>query len=845
MDLTQIQNRFNESKDMVIKDEFPEKGLSIIIPVSGGIEFIDTCLESLMNQKIVDAKYEVIVVFNGIFSETINHLYENINIYSDLNLLILINDDSGAGSARNLGIKNASYSHTTFIDVDDFVSDTYIQSNYNYLKDNCLTISQINDYIDGEIIEENVINEELLINFDNLKLNYFDIKRILTITTCKAIPTKYLNYNSFNPKLRSGEDTVLFTELLITHQPNVCIIPKKENSIYYRNIRPDSVSRQPDSFDFLVTQRLDILKILDPLLDIVHDNTLKRVVIQKYDAQIMFMNRFLKNNIHEHQNLLKLIEKCKLNHFKYGLLNRNIAKTLVISYCFAPYSDTSASVVTKRIINESKIVDVISNNMKGKRGIDNTVLNLVNPYLGKNTVVNKPVSFADFKILEDFIDIAFREYLLNSDRYEKIYTRAMFPISHIPGMFIKKINPNIFWKAEFSDPLLIDIESRERKHTIHNKNFINILKNGILSEFTEYVDDNLFNLVEIIPFALADELVFTNENQMKYMIQRFPDDLQKFIENKSTISKHPTLNSKYYNIKNNQLKLDKTKINIAYFGNFYSNRSVDEIIKVSKSLRQQSMMEYEFYIFTNTQYINEKQLNNLKKINLHLLNTVDYLDFLNLSTRFDALIVFDTRTNMNKPYNPYLPSKISDYIGSKNTIISINEKDSPLDKIKNENIFKIYYDDCEVYEVEELTKHLLRKKEIIIIRGEEFSTIITPEYELEYSNDLKYSGGLGQWSHKIKESPISFEKEYRMTLKNLTDKDLRINIQTNYDKKEIINLHLEIENEFQVKDIENYNRGEEVIIPSNQNLDMEWHFSKEFKNSSFLRASTVKISILK
>ena len=51
----------------------------------------------------------------------------------------------------------------------------------------------------------------------------------------------------------------------------------------------------------------------------------------------------------------------------------------------------------------------------------------------------------------------------------------------------------------------------------------------------------------------------------------------------------------------------------------------------------------------------------------------EYLDFLNLTTKFDVLIATDLSTYDNFKINPYLPSKIADYTGSGRDIWMIYE----------------------------------------------------------------------------------------------------------------------------------------------------------------------------
>src|SRR5699024_299815 len=101
---------------------------------------------------------------------------------------------------------------------------------------------------------------------------------------------------------------------------------------------------------------------------------------------------------------------------------------------------------------------------------------------------------------------------------------------------------------------------------------------------------------------------------------------------------------------------------------------------------------YKFHIYTNVKLLNENQKELLSSNNIITNEYVPYFEFLNLSNQFDVLLAFDSITNDIKSSNPYLPSKISDYIGSQTIILALVENDSILDKMKHKNLFKIDID---------------------------------------------------------------------------------------------------------------------------------------------------------
>src|SRR5699024_11877319 len=117
------------------------------------------------------------------------------------------------------------------------------------------------------------------------------------------------------------------------------------------------------------------------------------------------------------------------------------------------------------------------------------------------------------------------------------------------------------------------------------------------------------------------------------------------------------------NQKNNGA-LDKNKIDIGYFGNFYETGNAEEIMNVARIIKAESL-DVKLHVFTNStrqvkSQIFSNGLEDIVEVNPYLR----YFAFLSASKEFDYLMLSDARTGEYKRRNPYLPSKFSDYIGS-------------------------------------------------------------------------------------------------------------------------------------------------------------------------------------
>ena len=114
--------------------------------------------------------------------------------------------------------------------------------------------------------------------------------------------------------------------------------------------------------------------------------------------------------------------------------------------------------------------------------------------------------------------------------------------------------------------------------------------------------------------------------------------------------------------------------NIGYFGNFYSNRGIGDVLEAIEIFNRDARKKVVLHIFTGS----ELPAKALGHEAVRVGGLLPYFEFLNLSSRMDGLIVSDTVTEGTKAINPYLPSKISDYLGSGARLWALLEKGSPM-----------------------------------------------------------------------------------------------------------------------------------------------------------------------
>lgn len=108
--------------------------ISIIIPIYNSYKLIGRCLKSLENQ--TNKNFEVIFIDDCSTDNSYENLKEKLREFSFDYQIHRNHKNSGPGISRNNGIENSRAKYLTFIDSDDYVSETFIEKIENIIKEN-------------------------------------------------------------------------------------------------------------------------------------------------------------------------------------------------------------------------------------------------------------------------------------------------------------------------------------------------------------------------------------------------------------------------------------------------------------------------------------------------------------------------------------------------------------------------------------------------------------------------------------------------------------------------------------------------------------------------------------
>ncbi len=665
--------------------------LTLLIPCHQGAPYIERALRSVVAQDLDPNRFEVLVVFNGepdgspeicdrVFAEApqVRHRYLNLEMAS-------------LSNARNEGITQAQGRWVTWVDVDDWLSPNFLSELLACAREGIVALAQVVD-VDQDTGEHRTspITAQILRHEAGVH-DGFELSSSLGFAACKLIDVELARQLPFDVELKSGEDVAFFAPFFARFDLVFDSTPAHRGATYFRLVRDDSLSRQNPSFSFSVLQRLAVMRHLERALDQDPPEPLRRTMESFIRYQTIFTQRFLNRFPDEYARVVRAYQESGLRRLAWQSLVATPTTNLLLSYNFPPFADASAVTAAKRAYLSGKQWNVVSNTMSRIRRTDDQLLHLSGPAVATHTVLDDRPVFARWSGVEAYCDhglAAIAEIEVVHGPQTQVYSRAMWPASHLlAARFVTSRTPRPRWVAEFSDPLRRDTAGAERI-TPDRPGAVAAALRERLDEagFSHPTVDSVFAWAEQVAFAFADEVLFTNPHQVTYMLSYLEDArLRDRVRRHAVISPHPTLPPHFYTLYPPARTPVDGKVNIGYFGTFYPNRGMGDVLTALASLDASVRDRLAVRLHTPanpelSRAIGEHGLSQV--VTRH--DELPYLSMLATLRGFDCLLVTDADTETGthrRAVNPYLPSKVSDYVGAGVPIWAIVEPASILSRL--------------------------------------------------------------------------------------------------------------------------------------------------------------------
>lgn len=98
--------------------------VSIIIPIYNSEKYVSKCLDSVVNQTYENI--EIILINDGSKDNSINIIKDYAK--KDKRIVVIDKENEGVSKTRNLGIKKSTGDYIMFIDNDDYIDKTYVET---------------------------------------------------------------------------------------------------------------------------------------------------------------------------------------------------------------------------------------------------------------------------------------------------------------------------------------------------------------------------------------------------------------------------------------------------------------------------------------------------------------------------------------------------------------------------------------------------------------------------------------------------------------------------------------------------------------------------------------------
>lgn len=360
-------------------------------------------------------------------------------------------------------------------------------------------------------------------------------------------------------------------------------------------------------------------------------------------------------------------------------------KMFVVPGSFVPYNDTVTILSYKRLRNLDMDMDVFC--FKGKEDPSlvkeleqdeafkkfhikyTTDLDWAIP---RNYPLRLPVSLF---LMNKYVHDSLKEF--EKGDYPYLFTSIVPGISHIAGAKIKKKHPEVKWIASFSDPFK---GSPYKKTDLNDRSiFYKIAFN--VGAFFLYNDK-----YEEAAVKNADVLVFICEEQRDFTLKQYPnyEELLK----KSVI--YPLTYIPEWKMYSDLLDVPKVHHEVkqaVHLGRLYGLRKIDSFLEALKELKSEVPDLKNMIVFHQYSEIQAPDVKKIREYGLEdvfvLHDKVTYKESVEIMKDADILVLFDTLMPKAEG-QPYLPSKIVEYLMLKKPVLGICDSNSPSYRILKE-----------------------------------------------------------------------------------------------------------------------------------------------------------------
>lgn len=298
------------------------KKVSVIIPVYNVEEYIEECIESVVNQTLKEI--EIIIVNDGTQDNSMKKIEK---FLFDKRIIIINKENGGVSSARNCGLEIAKGEYIAFLDSDDFIDEMMLEKMYSS--------SEKADIVFSNIIEYNDITKE-----KKFRKNYFPLenktrKGKFFFNYSDVVVWNKIYKNNFLRKFNIRfNERIIHEDIIFTFKTMFLADKVKwvnEYFYFYRINRNGSIMSSLKKDKSLKSHK-EILKQIEEFETFIKEGTFEKVRIflykEYYKSYICYLEKKKINicEIKKFEEKLKKYYDIKFSKEEYKILKEDISK---------------------------------------------------------------------------------------------------------------------------------------------------------------------------------------------------------------------------------------------------------------------------------------------------------------------------------------------------------------------------------------------------------------------------------------------------------------------------------------------------------------------------------------
>lgn len=230
--------------------------ISVIIPTYKPDYTLYECLDSLAKQTLDLEEFEVILILNGDKFPYNDEIKEYID-KSPSRINYVYTSEKGVSNARNIGIQCSKGEYITFIDSDDWVSESYLSGLLAETNENQMALAKVQRFDDLSKQTSNIYLTQLYDSLDsNTRYRHIKVKSYFSVPFGKLLPATICKETFFSTKFDYGEDGLFMFSL----EPDLPVgVKASEDAIYFYRYKEHSLSNRTRSRSTIVKIHISLL----------------------------------------------------------------------------------------------------------------------------------------------------------------------------------------------------------------------------------------------------------------------------------------------------------------------------------------------------------------------------------------------------------------------------------------------------------------------------------------------------------------------------------------------------------------------------------------------------------